>query len=117
MVAPDYLRFGASRALRLFSRDDAYPAYQRFGDVHVPTMVVSAARTPCAPVEARIGQALHDIPPDVTLVLLQGAAHAINFSHPRELAHAIGQFMADEEIRMDAGNPSSLPVLELKRPV
>lgn len=116
VVAPDYLRFGVPRALRLFRAMTRYPAYQRFGDVHVPTMVVLGSEDPLRPSWKRIGQVLHDIPPDVTLVLLQGAAHAINFSHPRELAHAIGQFMADEEIRMDAGNPSSLPVLELKRP-
>jgi hypothetical protein len=57
------------------------------------------------------------IPPQMTLVLFQGAAHAINFTHPRELAHAIRQYVAGEEVRMEAGNPSSVPVLQLKRPV
>ena len=32
------------------------------------------------------------------LVVLEGAAHAINFSHPRELAHVIRLFMDDKPI-------------------
>ena len=44
------------------------------------------------------------MPPQVTIVLFQGAAHAINFSHPRELAHAIRQFVAGEPIGMSAAH-------------
>ncbi len=50
-------------------------------------------------------------------MLFQGAAHAINFTHPRELAHAIRQYVAGEEVRMEADNPSGVPVLQLKRPI
>jgi hypothetical protein len=53
----------------------------------------------------------------VTIVLFQGAAHAINFTHPRELASAIRQYVAGDEVRMDADNPGGVPVLQLKRPV
>jgi hypothetical protein len=60
---------------------------------------------------------MHEIPPQVTIVLFQGAAHAINFTHPQELASAIRQYDAGEEVRMDATIPGGLPVLQLKRPV
>ena len=37
--------------------------------------------------------------------MLDGAAHAINFSHPRELAHLIRLFMADKPIVDDPDSP------------
>jgi hypothetical protein len=39
----------------------------------------------------------------VLLVVLEGAAHAINFSHPRELAHVIRRFMDDKPITGSPG--------------
>jgi pimeloyl-ACP methyl ester carboxylesterase len=116
VVAPDYLRFGPLRALHLFSKMANYPAYDRFLAMTVPTMMVIGSEDPLRPSWDRISAAMPHLPDEVTIVLFQGAAHAINFTHPRELASAIRQYMAGEEIRMDAGNPASVPVLELKRP-
>ena len=116
VVAPDYLRFGPVRALRLFSLMTKYPAYEKFLSVSVPTMVVIGSEDPLRPPWDRISAAMQDIPPDITIVLFQGAAHAINFTHPRELASAIRQYVAGEEVRMDSANPGGVPVLELKRP-
>ncbi len=116
VVAPDYLRFGPLRALQLFSRMAQYPAYERFLSITVPTMIVIGSRDPLRPSWDRIGAAMPYLPDEVTIVLFEGAAHAINFTHPRELASAIRQYMAGEEIRMDARIRGGLPVLELKRP-
>ena len=116
VVAPDYLRFGPLRALHLFSRMAKYPAYERFLSMTVPTMVVIGSEDPLRPSWKRISAAMPNIPDEVTIVLFEGAAHAINFTHPRELASAIRQYLAGEEIRMDASNPGGMPVLELKRP-
>jgi hypothetical protein len=33
------------------------------------------------------------------------------------LAHSIRQYVDGEEVRMDADNPTGVPVLQLKRPV
>lgn len=117
VAAPDYLRFGPIRAIRLFSWMTQFPAYERFMSVPVPTMVVIGSEDPLRPSWKRIRAALGEIPPQVTLVLFQGAAHAINFTHPRELAHVIRQYVAGDPIRMDAAHPEGVPVLELKRPV
>ena len=116
VVAPDYLRFGPLRALHLFSRMAKYPAYDRFLSMTVPTMVVIGSEDPLRPSWQRISAAMPDIPDEVTIVLFEGAAHAINFTHPRELASAVRQYLAGEEVRMDANNPGGMPVLELKRP-
>lgn len=116
VVAPDYLRFGPGRAFKLFSLMTKFPAYERFMSIDVPTMIVIGSEDPLRPPWDRIGRVIEAIPPNVSIVLFQGAAHAINFSHPRELASTVRQYMNGEEIRMDAANPGGLPVLELKRP-
>ena len=117
VAGPDYLRFGVVRGIRLFTLMTQFPAYERFMAIPVPVMVVIGSEDPLRPSWRRIRAALNEVPPQVTLVLFQGAAHAINFTHPRELAHTIRQYVADEPIRMGATHPEGLPVLELKRPV
>jgi pimeloyl-ACP methyl ester carboxylesterase len=116
VAAPDYVRYGPVRALRLFVRMTQFPAFERFVAMPVPVMAVIGSEDPLRPSWRRISEVMAQIPPQVTIVLFQGAAHAINYSHPRELAHAIRQFVADEPIRMDAGHPEGIPVLQLLRP-
>ena len=116
VAAPDYLRFGPVRALRLFTLMTRFPAFERFMAMPVPVMAVIGSEDPLRPPWRRISAVLAQIPPGVRIVLFQGAAHAINFTHPRELAHAIRQFVDDEPIRMEAANPDGVPVLQLLRP-
>jgi pimeloyl-ACP methyl ester carboxylesterase len=116
VAVPDYLRFGPGRAVRLFSRMAAYPVVDRFMQIPVPVLVVIGSEDPLRPSWRRIRRLLDRVPPQVRLVLLQGAAHAINFTHPNELASIIRQYLADGQIRMDAADPDGLPVLELLRP-
>jgi pimeloyl-ACP methyl ester carboxylesterase len=117
VAAPDYLRYGMVRAIKLFDKMTKFPAYQRFMSMQVPVMVVIGSEDPLRPPWANISRALSEMPPGITIVLFQGAAHAINFTHSRELAHSIRQYVAGEEVRMEAGNPNGVPVLQLKRPV
>ena len=49
------------------------------------------------------------------LVVIQGAAHAINFSHPGELANVIRQFMADQPIVDDPDSPGHAHAYEIHR--
>ena len=51
----------------------------------------------------------------VVLVVIAGAAHAINFSHPDELAHVIRRFMADLPIVDDPRRPDLAHVEEVHR--
>jgi len=116
VAAPDYLRFGVIRALNLFRLMTQFPAFERFMSIPVPVMAVIGSEDPLRPPWPRITSVLSQIPPDVSLVLFQGAAHAINFTHPKELAHTIRQYVAGQPIRMDATNPDGVPVLQLLRP-
>ncbi len=91
--------------------------YERIVSMRVPAMVVIGSEDPVRPSWQVISRALADVPEQVTIVLFQGAAHAINLTHPRELSHAIRQYVAGKEVRMDLANPSCVPVLRLQRPV
>ncbi|MEV8213814.1 hypothetical protein [Leifsonia sp. NPDC077715] len=51
----------------------------------------------------------------VLLVAIEGAAHAINFSHPGELAHVIRLFMADQPIVDDPDSPGHARLWEVHR--
>lgn len=51
------------------------------------------------------------------LVVIHGAAHAINFSHPGELANVTRQFMADRPIRDDPDSPGHARAYEIHRGV
>ena len=72
VAAPDYLRYGMIRAIKLFDRMTRYPAYERFMSMPVPVMVVIGSEDPLRPPWSRMSQALHDMPPQITIVLFQG---------------------------------------------
>ncbi len=80
----------------------------------MPTLVVLGTRDPLLPGPARIKEVVSQDENHVLIVTLEGAAHAINFSHPKELAHIIRLFMDDRPI---VGLPGSLEthILEIHR--
>ena len=49
------------------------------------------------------------------VAVIEGAAHAINFSHPGELANVIRLFMADEPIVDDPDSPGHATAYEIHR--
>ena len=51
----------------------------------------------------------------VVLAVIEGAAHAINFSHPGELANVIRLFMADKPIVDDPDSPGQATAYEIHR--
>jgi hypothetical protein len=51
----------------------------------------------------------------VLIVTIEGAAHAINFSHPGELAHIIRLFMEDRPIVDDPESPGHAQLYEIHR--
>jgi hypothetical protein len=55
------------------------------------------------------------VPGNVTVVVISGAARAVNFSHPGELAHVIGSWLDDIEIVDDPSQPGLTSVLMLPR--
>ena len=51
----------------------------------------------------------------LVLAVIEGAAHAIHFSHPGELANVIRLFMADQPIIDDPDSPGHATANEIHR--
>lgn len=115
VAVPDYLRFGPINTLRLFAEMTAFPAFDRLLEIPVPTLVVLGSRDPLLPGHERVVQVARQMPGHVTVVTITGAAHAVNFSHPGELAHVITSWLDDVEIVDDPDEPGLTSVMVIPR--
>lgn len=115
VAAPDYLRFGIPSTVKLFQALTKYPMVERMHELNVPTLVVIGSRDPLMPGPKRVKELSRQSEHHVLLVVLDGAAHAINYSNPDELAHVIRLFMADKPIIDNPASPGSARAFEIYR--
>ena len=115
VAVPDYLRFGVPSTLRLFRALTQYPSLDRLLSMHVPTVAVIGNRDPLMPGPERLKEVAGQTSNHAILVIIEGAAHAVNFSHPDELANVIRLFMADQPIVDDPDAPGVARTYELHR--
>ena len=81
----------------------------------MPTLAVVGNRDPLLPSPARVREFAELKEHHTLFVVIDGAAHAINFSHPGELANLIRLFMADQQIVDDPSSRGTAKVYELYR--
>lgn len=117
VAVPDYVRFGVPSTMRLFRALTQYPSLARLLEMRIPTLVVLGERDPLLPHAHRVDEIASQTDSHVLVVLLEGAAHAINFSHPDQLAHAIRLFMDDQPIVNDPQWSGHLRLYEVHRGV
>ncbi|TFC06906.1 alpha/beta hydrolase [Cryobacterium adonitolivorans] len=115
VAAPDYLRFGVPSTVRMFRALTRYPSLDRLLALKIPTLVVLGDQDPLMPSPARVREVASRTDNHVLVVIIEGAAHAINFSNPGELAHIIRQFMADQPILDDPDEPGHSRCYEIHR--
>ncbi|MEV4688709.1 alpha/beta fold hydrolase [Microbacterium sp. LWH3-1.2] len=115
VATPDYLRFGVPSTFKLFKALTQYPSLERLFALQVPTLVVIGERDPLLPGRERVQEVANQTDSRVLIVLIEGAAHAINFSHPGELANVIRLFMADRPITDDPNSPGLTQAFEVHR--
>lgn len=115
VAVPDYLRFGPVNALKLFSALTRYPSLERLLEMDVRALAVIGSKDPLMPTRERVLEIASQMPANVTVVVITGAAHAVNFSHPGELAHVIRSWLAQEPIVDDPTQPGLASVLEVPR--
>ena len=114
---PDYLHFGVVAPLRLFVAMTRFPALEapaRRSTSRCWSCSAHATRS-CRPWTAsvRVPRACRNHATRVAV--LKDAAHAINYSHPVELAAIVRQFMADEPITGPAAGGRHQPDPRLPR--
>jgi pimeloyl-ACP methyl ester carboxylesterase len=115
VATPDYLRFGVPSTFKMFHALTQYPSLERLLALQIPTLVVIGDRDPLLPGPARVREIAGRTDNHVLVVTIEGAAHAINFSHPGELSHVIRLFMADQPIVDDPDSPGHSKVYEIHR--
>jgi pimeloyl-ACP methyl ester carboxylesterase len=98
VAVPDYVHFGVIETFRLFVAMTRYPALQSILHFSAPLLAVLGVRDPLLPPASRVREVAARLPEHVDIVVLRDAAHAINFSHPDELAAVIRAYLADEPL-------------------
>jgi pimeloyl-ACP methyl ester carboxylesterase len=116
VAVPDYLHFGPLNALRLFRQLTRFPSLERLLHTPVPSLAVLGSKDPLMPPPHRVQEVGRLAPRHVTVVLIEGAAHAINFSHPGELAHVIDAWLDGREIVDDPSQPGRARVVDVRSP-
>lgn len=107
VAVPDYVRFGPINMLHLFGELTRFPSMERLLRTPVPTLAVLGDRDPLMPPPHRVREVASLAPDYVSVVVIGGAAHALNFSHPGELAHVVGQWLDGEDITDDPDEPGA----------
>jgi len=115
IALPDYMSFGAVATLRSFAELVEFPSLERMLRAPVPTLAVVGTRDPLMPHPRRIREIASLAPPNLTLAVIEGAAHAMNFSHAEELAHVVSCWLDGEEITDDPDAEGVTRVLRLPR--
>jgi pimeloyl-ACP methyl ester carboxylesterase len=114
VVLPDYVRFGPVNALQLFGELVRFPSLERMLRTPVRTLAVIGTQDPLMPPPWRVREVGRLAPPHLTIAVIEGAAHAMNFSHPGELAHVIDAWLDGQEITDDPQEPGRARVLEIQ---
>lgn len=115
VAVPDYLRFGPVNTFHLFSEMTRFPSLERLLKTPVPTLAVIGSKDPLMPPPTRVREVSRLASDHTTVALIEGAAHAINFSHPGELSHVIASWLDGVEIVDDPDSPGLTRVLQLPR--
>ena len=95
VALPDYVKFGPLNGLRLFRQLTRFPSLERLLSTPVPTLAVLGLRDPLMPPPDRIREVARRAPEHLTVAIVNEAAHAVNFSHPQELAGLIAVWLDD----------------------
>jgi pimeloyl-ACP methyl ester carboxylesterase len=98
VAVPDYMSFGLVGSLRLFLAMTRFPALESLVHQSVPVLAVLGTRDPLLPPARRIRQVAEQIGDNVTVAVIKDAAHAINYSHPVELAALIRSFATGDPL-------------------
>jgi pimeloyl-ACP methyl ester carboxylesterase len=110
IAVTDYARYGLIPSVNLLWSMLHYPTVQRLHQMVLPTLVVIGSRDPLVS-EAAIAQRAVELP-HVTAAVIEGAAHAINFSHPDQLANVVRCFLEGRPITGDPAAKGAVRVFE-----
>ena len=106
----DYARYGVIPSANLLWSMLHYPTLRRLHELVVPTLAVIGSRDPLVS-ETVVAMRAADLP-HVTAAVIEGSAHAINFSHPDQLANIVRCFLEGRPITADPSARGGVRVFE-----
>lgn len=115
IALPDYVRFGPVNGLRLFHELTRYPSLERLLHSPAPSLAVLGLRDPLMPSPARVSEIVHLASQDLAVALVDTAAHAVNFSHPAELAATVEAWLDDALVGGSARLPAGVRLFASNR--
>lgn len=96
LIVRDYLKCGPRRLIGTLGRILEDPIADNLKRIEAPALVVRGERDPIVP--QRWAEQSARLLPDGRLVVIPGAAHALNFSHPDALSHVIREYLERGEV-------------------
>ena len=115
VALPDYVRFGPLNGLRLFHELTRFPSLERLVHTPVPTLAVLGGRDPLMPSPGPRPRGRPTGPAHLSVALIERAAHAVNFSHPDELA-GVSSAWLDGALADGARLPSGVRLVHDENP-
>jgi pimeloyl-ACP methyl ester carboxylesterase len=103
VAVPDYVRFGPVSSIRLFHAMTKYPTIERAAELSIPVLAVAGQRDPLVSRE-RLDQ-FAKAHPNITLVVQDRAAHAINFTHPKALSKLVTDWIEHDAVTVPPADP------------
>ncbi len=93
LLGRDYLKAGWRRLLAIGRVAVADRVEEKLPLIHIPALVVRGERDPLVP--ARWAEQTATLLPDAELIVIDGAPHAVQYTHPEALARALREFLVD----------------------
>jgi len=112
VAVPDYVRFGPLNGLRLFRELTLFPSLERLVGAPAPTLAVLGRRDPLMPSPTRVREVARQAAQLVVVAIVDQAAHAVNFSHPLELAATVEAWL-DDKLGADADLPNGVQLFQV----
>ncbi len=92
VLVREYLAAGLRRTIRTLQYAFADRMEERLPHIQIPTLIVRGARDPI--VRQEWTEQVHQLLPDSQLVIVRGAAHAVNFNSPDRLVRIVRSFLS-----------------------
>lgn len=105
----DYLHYGIIQTITLYHSMITDPDARRLADETLPTLVVLGSRDPLVH-EGSVREASSALR-NVTAVSIDGATHAINYSHPGQLANVVSAWLEGRPIADDPAHPGRVRMI------
>jgi pimeloyl-ACP methyl ester carboxylesterase len=90
VLVREFLAAGITCTIRALRHALDDPVEEHLPHVHIPTLVVRGSRDPI--VSQEWAEKINHLLPDSQLVVIEGAAHAVNFNAPEQLVSLIRSF-------------------------